>query len=244
MKDGKGADCLREILTGQKGSILPMFAVAVTLLFMVAAVAIDFARYVLATEKLQTAADAASTAAAATSKRYVKLSIDPGAFTAICCAGEACWVCCIDCGDPFEVVGREDDLLDRAGYTRYCCSCGCGPVTLLERWVEYENNGAEAVAAARTFFDINRPKEMDSAAGGESFISSISVRGDKNDPLYPSVIVRTQGRLKTLMMNFMDKLYPGTDLSSLGASRCSQGGSFYYDLDGKWHRAASEGCEE
>lgn len=226
------------------GSILPMFAVVVTLLFIAAAVAVDFARYVLAAEKLQTATDAASTAAAATAGRYVKLSVDPGEYTALCCAGEACWVCCIDCGDPVEVAGREDDLLDSAGYARNCCSCGCGPVILLERWVEYEGGGAGAVEAARTFFDINRPAEMGPGSGGESYISSISIRGDRNDPLYPSVVVRSRGRLKTLMINFMDRMYPGTDLSTLGASRCSQGGAFYYDLNGKWRRAAMEGCEE
>jgi len=108
--------------------------------------------------------------------------------------------------------------------------------------VEYENNGAGARAAAELFFNINKPKEMDSAAGGDSYISSIRLTNDRYDPVYPSVVVKTQGKMKTVMMNFMDRMYPDTNLSELGASRCSQGGSFYYDLNGKWHRAAAEGC--
>lgn len=237
---------MKGLIRDQRGSILPMFAVALTVFFMAAAVAVDYARYIVVAEKLQTAADMAATAAAsAGAKRYVKLLIDPGEYTDICCGDDGCWVCCRDCGESFEVVGREDDLLDRGGYRRYCCSCGCGGMELLDRWVEYENNGADAAAAAEVFFDLNKPKEMDGGAGGESRITSISVRGNQGDPLYPSVIVRTEGRIKTLMMDFMDKLYPGTDLSSLEATRCSQGGVFYYDLDGKWHRAAKslEGCE-
>lgn len=235
---------MRTSISDQQGSILPMFAVVVTVFFMVAAVAVDFARYVLVSEKLQTATDSAATAAAATAKRYVRLEIDPGRYRDCCPDGKGgCRSCCRDCGDSFEVEGREEDLIDKRGYRRYCCSCGCGSVKILDRWVKYERSGADAVAAAELFFNLNRPGEMDNSSGGESYIGSVSVRGNQNDPLYPSVIVRTQGKIKTLMVNFWDKLYPSTDLSSLGAAKCSQGGTFYYDLDGKWHRAAKEGCD-
>jgi hypothetical protein len=229
-------------VSDEKGSILPVFAVVVTVVFMAASVAVDFARYLLAGEKLQTAGDAAATAAAMSAERYVRLSIDPGQSLDLCCSEDGCVSCCNYCGGPFEVSGREDDLIDHKGYKKYCCSCGCGRVAILDRWVEYENNGAEAGTAAEMFFSLNKPEEMDGASGGESHIKSVAVKNNRSDPLYPSVIVRTQGRVKTLMMNFMDKMYPGSDLSGLDASRCSQGGSFYYDLDGKWHRAAGEGC--
>lgn len=219
-----------------------MFAVAVTLFIVAAAVAVDFSRYVLAGEKLQTATDAAATAAAMSSKRYVRIEIDPGSSQMVCCSEDSCWTCCIDCGDTFVIEGREDELIDRGGYRKYFCSCNDGSVQIIDRWVVYENNGAEALAAAKLFFDINRPKEMDTPSGGDSYISSVRVAGERGDPLYPSVVVRTQGKLKTVMMNFLDKMYPGADVSELGASRCSQGGSFYYDLNGKWHRASAEGC--
>ena len=232
---------MKYILKDQRGSILPMFAVVVTMVIMLAAVAVDFARYALASEKLQTAGDSAATAAAMSAKRYVLLMIDPGQVWSICCGFDSCWPCCVGCGNPVQVRGREDDLLDREGYKRYCCDCGCGEITLLDRWVEYENNGAEARAAAEMFFNINKPKEMDTQAGGDSFINSIRLTNDRSDPVYPSVVVKTQGKLKTVMMNFIDRMYP-TNLSELEASRCSQGGAFYYNLNGKWSRAAAEGC--
>lgn len=238
---------MRRLLNDQRGSILPMFAVVLTVVFMVAAVAIDFGRYVVTSEKLKTAGEAAATASTYSAKRYVRIEIDPGQYRDCCDDGKGgCRPCCQDCGDPFEVVGREDDLIDKRGYRRYCCSCGCrGKPKILDRWVKYEDNGSDAAAAAEMFFNLNKPREMDPSTGGESHISSISVRGNRSDPLYPSVIVRTEGRIKTLMMDFMDKLYPGTDLSSLEATRCSQGGVFYYDLNGRWHRAAKslEGCD-
>ncbi len=238
---------VRRLLNDQRGSILPMFAVVFTVAFMVAAVAVDFGRYVVAGEKLKTASEAAATAAAYSAKRYVRIKIDPGRNHDCCDDGrDGCRPCCRKCGDPFEVVGREDDLIDRKGYRRYCCSCGCrGTPVILDRWVKYEDGGSDAVAAAEMFFYLNKPREMDPSAGGKLQISSVSVRENRSDPLYPSVIVRTEGRIKTLMMDFMDELYPGTDLLSLEVSRCSQGGAFYYDLNGKWHRAAKslEGCD-
>lgn len=59
----------------EQGSIMLMFAVVVTVVFIVAAVAIDFARYALAAEKLQTAVDSASLAASKTAYRYVDIQI-------------------------------------------------------------------------------------------------------------------------------------------------------------------------
>lgn len=236
---------MREFFSDQRGSILPMFAVAVTLMIVVAAIAVDFSRYVLASEKLQTAGDSAATAAAMTAKRYVTLEIDRGRRWSLCCSPLGCSPCCVGCDlepNPVIISGREDKLYEQGGYKAYCCDCGCPTPKILDRWVVYENNGAEALAAAKLFFDINKPKEMDTPAGGDSYISSVRVTGERSDPLYPSVVVRTQGKLKTVMMNFLDKMYPGTDVSELGASRCSQGGSFYYDLNGKWHRASAEGC--
>lgn len=229
----------------EKGSILPMFAVVLTLLMMVAAVAVDFARYAAASEKLQTAGDSAATAAAMSAKRYVRLEINRGRYRTCCPTPKGgCRPCCRSCNQTVVISGREDELLERKGYKKYCCSCGCGRVKILDRWVEYEDNGSDARAAANMFFKLNKPEEMDKSAGGDSCISSVSIRGSRGDPLYPSVIVRTRGKVKTLLMDFIEKMYPDTHTSSLDASRCSQGGAFYYDLNGKWHRAAGKGCPD
>jgi len=235
---------LRPLIKDQRGSILPVFAVAVVAVFMAAFTAIEFSRYVVISEKLQIAGDAASSAAALSAKRYVRLRIYPGTSWSVCCSGDECSPCCVSCGDPIEIGGKEDDLIDRLGYKRYCCSCGCdGVPEILDRWVEYENGGEEAKAAAQALFRINKPGEMSESSGGESEITSVEINGDRRSPLYPSVIVRTRGRIKTLFLDFVDRMFPGSDLSYLEASKCSQGGSFYYDLNGKWHRAAQEGCE-
>jgi len=62
----------------ESGSILLMFAVVITVVFIVAAIALDFARYVLAAEKLQTAVDSAADAASKTAYRYVDIRITYG----------------------------------------------------------------------------------------------------------------------------------------------------------------------
>ncbi|MCL6478851.1 MAG: hypothetical protein K6T65_10585, partial [Peptococcaceae bacterium] len=69
---------MKKVHSDERGGILVMFAFVLVLVFFVAAVAVDYARYVAATEKLQTAVDSASLAAAKTAYRYVKLEIDRG----------------------------------------------------------------------------------------------------------------------------------------------------------------------
>jgi hypothetical protein len=237
---------LLKLLNDERGSILPLFAAVVVIFTMLASVVVDYARYAVVSEKLKTAAESASTAAAMSAKRYVKLKIDPGSELSVCCDQYSCWSCCVDCGASFTVQGREDELVDSGGYRSYCCSCGCGSVEIKDRWVEYEDNGSDSAAAAAMFFALNKPREMSEAEGGESYISSLDVRGSRSaDPLYPSVIVRTGGKIKTLMMDFFDEVNPGGDFSEMNLSRCSQGGSYYYDLNGKWHRSArsADGCE-
>jgi hypothetical protein len=223
-----------------------MFAVALTVLIMAMAVAIDFSRYVMVSEKLKTATDSAALAASLTATRYVRVEIDPGSQEDICCDSEGkCRRCCKDCGESFQVEGSEDALIGSRGYKKYCCSCGCGSVQILERWVKYENNGAGARTAAQVYFDLNKPAEMDTAGGGEARVTSVDVYNNRSSPLYPSAVVRARGKIKTLMLNFMDKLYPDTNLSGLESSRCSQGGTYYYDVGGQRHRAAAsiEGCQ-
>lgn len=63
------------VLEDERGGVLLMFAVVVTVVFMAAAVAVDFGRYVIASEKLQTAVDSASLAGAKTAYRYVKIQV-------------------------------------------------------------------------------------------------------------------------------------------------------------------------
>lgn len=235
---------IKNLLTEEKGSILPIFAVVITMLFLVGAFAIDYARYVVASEKLLTATESAATSASLTAKRYVRLEIDPGSRRDCCPDGEGgCNPCCKRCRDKIIVTGREDQLLDRNGYKSYCCSCGCPSPKILDRWVEYERGGSDAVAVAKMFFDINKPSEMTSEQGGSSQVTSVEAINNKSDPRYPSVEVESKGSVKTLLMRLLDGFYPDTNFDSLEAERCAQSGTFYYNTRGEWIRAPREGCD-
>lgn len=230
---------VKELLTEEKGSILPIFAVVITVFFIVGAVAIDYARYVAASEKLLTATESAAVSASLTAKRYVTLEIDPGSQRSCCPnANGGCTPCCKRCKNKKIVTGREDELLDKKGYKRYCCSCGCSGYKILNRWVEYEENGSEAAAIAKKFFNLNKPSEMSDAQ-----ITSIEAINNKSDPRYPSVIVESKGSVKTLLINALDSFFPVTNLDTIEAKRCAQGDTFYLDLKGRWTRAPWEGCE-
>lgn len=120
--------------------------------------------------------------------------------------------------------------------------CRCRPqgYVILDRWVEYPVQ-AETVNSSQALFLINKPKEMD-GENGEAGIKSISIYSDRDDPRYPSVAVRAQGKMKTIWMNFMNKLDPSADLSSLRAEKCGQSESFYVGLQGKYIRVAQDAC--
>lgn len=66
------------LIKDQKGSILPITAAIMFVALAIVAVMLDFGRYTVAKEKLQTAGDAASLAGAKSGYRYVRLWIDPG----------------------------------------------------------------------------------------------------------------------------------------------------------------------
>ncbi|WP_031516872.1 Tad domain-containing protein [Desulfofalx alkaliphila] len=238
----------KNLLNDERGSILPITAAVIFIFLALIAVVTDFGRANIAKEKLQVASDAASLAGAKSVDRYVRLEIDPGSRKSSCCDESGCSPCCVDCGDPFTVVGKEADLLDNNGWQNYCCSCGCNGMKILDRWVNYKNNGADVYMAANTLFEINRPKEMDISTGGSAFITvNASYLRDTNrgNPYYPSVIVRAQGKVKTVMMDVFKTIAPDTDFSYIETSTCSQGRTYYRDLStGKWSRPPSSYCNE
>ncbi len=239
----------KNILKDQKGGILPITAGVIFIFLALVAIVVDFGRYTAAKEKLQTAGDTAALAAAKSVDRYVKLEIDPGSSRECCDCDDGCCPCCIDCGDPFTVVGKESDLIDNEGWRRYCCSCGCnGEPKILDRWVDYKNNGSDAIDAAKAVFEINKPSEMEEHAGGSSDISvdtSYLSQSRRNSDLYPSVFVQAHGKVRTLLMDFFKLIDPNADFEYLDASTCSQGRTYYRDvLNGKWQRPPDSYCEE
>ncbi|WP_031516965.1 pilus assembly protein TadG-related protein [Desulfofalx alkaliphila] len=227
----------------EDGSILLLTLGVMFILLAIIATVFDFGRYNAAMEKLQNATDAASLAAAKSAERWVKLEIDPGEKRDVCCGPFGCSECCKYCGGTIIVTGTEAELLDNNGWKDYCCTCGCGSVEILDRWVEYKNGGSDAVKAANTLFEMNKPKEMEDVTGGDSYITSIDIRDNRRDPYYPSVIVKTHGRVKTIMMDFLNIIAPDSDFSHIKGSTCSQGETYYVDLKtGKWQRPPEAYC--
>lgn len=214
------------------------------MILLIAGVAIDYSRYVAASEKLLTATESAAMAGALTAKRYVKLEVDKGKYRA-CCPSEdgGCSPCCKSCQKKIIISGAERELLENKGYKKYCCSCGCGRVKILDQWVEYSNDGFDAQIEAERFFKLNTPKEMTCFQGGSAEISNIEIVNKRSDPRYPSVIVEAKGKIKTLIMEAMNGILFNRLSNYLTTERCVQGGSFYYDIHGRWQRPPEEGCE-
>lgn len=107
--------------------------------------------------------------------------------------------------------------------------------------MEYPNRG-DTVNMAQTFFGLNKPKEMD-GDNGESYIRDIKIYDDSNDPRYPSVAVRAQGKMKTIWMKAMNRMDPSVDLSQLNAERCGQSESTFMELNGKYVKVAQGACD-
>lgn len=153
----------------------------------------------------------------------------------------------MSCGST-TVTGKEVDLIEKGGWRGYVpdwvwdkCQCKYPAYAISDRWAEYPNR-EDTVNMAKTFFNLNKPKEMD-GDHGQSYINNIKIFDDRNDPRSPSVLVEAQGKTKTLWLNFMNKARPDVDMSYIDAKRCAQSESFYKELNGKYVRVAEGTCE-
>jgi len=211
---------------------------------LILAIVVDFGRFTVVKEKLQTASDAASLAAAKSVDRMVRIEIDRGSARS-CCGSRPCTPCCVDCGSV-TVVGREAYLIDAEGWRSYCCSCGCGGMEILDRWVNHTGGGNDAADAAKIFFERNIPQEMESINGGEALVTVDTTylsETQRSSPLYPTVFINAQGRIKTLLLGFFDSFAPHMNTSEMEMTVCSQGRTYYRDVsNGKWSHPPDNRC--
>jgi len=234
----------------ENGGILPLTAGFILVAVLILIAVVDFGRYTVTKEKLQTAGDSASLAGAKSVERMVQLEIKRGDKLDECCGLFDCWPCCLTCpgGDTVIVTGRESYLLESEGWKSYCCSCGCDGMKILDRWVNYTNGGNDAINAARSFFEINKPPEMEPTKGGNVTISIDTTylsETRKGSPLYPSIIIKTEGKIKTLMMGIFSTITPTADTKEMKIKTCSQGRSYYRDtITGKWRHPPNNNCQE
>lgn len=233
----------------ENGGILPITAGFILVAVLLLVVVVDFGRYTVSKEKLQTAGDAASLAGAKSVDRMVMLEIERGDFIDCCGDDDKCSPCCRHCSPAvITVSGKETDLLDNKGWESYCCSCGCEGMKVIDRWVNHTHGGNDAINAARAFFEINKPPEMEIVNGGDVGVSidatylSESRRGS---PLYPSVFVRAEGRIRTLMMGIFNTFDPDVNTAEMNMSTCSQGRTYYRSAwNGKWQHPPDSNCAE
>jgi len=233
-----------KLVGDERGSMLVLTAGFIFIGVLILAIVVDFGRFTVVKEKLQTAGDAASLAAAKSVDRMVRIEIDRGSYRS-CCGSRPCTPCCVDCG-TITVVGREAYLIDAAGWRSYCCNCGCGGMEILDRWVNHTGGGNDAVTAARIFFDMNTPHEVELSNGGDVFLTVDTTylsETQRSSPLYPTVFINAQGRIKTLLLGFFDSFAPGMNVSEMEMSVCSQGRTYYRDVGtGKWSQAPDNQC--
>ena len=235
----------------ESGQLLPLTAGFIIIAVLLLAIVVDFGRYTVEKEKLQTASDAASLAAAKNVERWVELEVVVGMKKV---ETELSYMC-IYCRDEYgniiisrTAIGLEDDLLPY-GYRSYCCSeCDeniCYPI-LKRRWVNYTDSGHDAIVAANSLFGMNVPAEMTAANGGSASMS-VDTRylsqSYRSSAYYPSVFINAQGKIKTLMIDIFSSFSPGLDASEMDMSTCSQGRSYYRDAsNSKWSVPPSNQC--
>lgn len=227
-------------LKDERGTILLITAIVTVILAVLLAGLIDFGRVMILREQAQTAADAASLAAALSgAQRMVKVNVytDRGEREVCSCDETGCTCWCEGCGITVHTVtGLEKDLVDNDGWRMYCdppCSCGGGSCwfEIADRWVKYDP--AASRTAADSFFAANAPRDAVSA-----WLARLNVHASRNDPFYPAVTAYGRAVIKSLFPGLF-KVFPDT----YAADACSQGDIFYKDPhSNKWSEAPPDAC--
>ncbi|WP_128739131.1 pilus assembly protein TadG-related protein [Desulfocucumis palustris] len=215
----------------QRGTVILMAVLLVSILLIMAGVATDLARAWVAREDLQAAIEAASLAGARNAKRYVTVTVEPGHKE--CSTDEdghtSCW--CVS--EPIvDRSGNEVHMIDEDGWRHNECDNYLG---IRKRWLEYPNDTAEIMQGV---FDVNRPSLLEE--DGEITSERIKINDSASDEAYPSVTVRAGGSVNTFLLKL-------AGIDELEFNRCSQSASYYDKIvEGKiygWERPEDD-CKE
>ncbi|MCL6478684.1 MAG: Tad domain-containing protein, partial [Peptococcaceae bacterium] len=101
-----GGSCL--IRDDERGTLLFLTVMLLSILLILAGVGVDLARVWVAREQAQTAVDAAALAGASAAVRYVTVSVRPGHCETCCSDDGRCRCCCV-----------SDPVTDRTGTEKY-----------------------------------------------------------------------------------------------------------------------------
>lgn len=231
---------MKQLVTNEQGTILPIMAVLVVVLTLLFAGLAEFGRYLILREQTQTASDAAALAASYSNvRRKVKIDVitDRGEREVCDCDESGCTCWCEGCGTVTKhVTGYEKDLIDNEGWRAYCvppCSCGGGSCwyEIKDRWVEYSPSYSRDTAEA--FALLNTPDQAK-----DVWLDRLVVHGDRSDKYYPSVVAYVKSRMGSLFPGLFG-VFPG----DYQTETCSQGDTFYIvPGTGKWRKAPPDAC--
>ncbi|WP_273000620.1 pilus assembly protein TadG-related protein [Hydrogenibacillus schlegelii] len=253
-------------IENERGNLLLITAAVIVVLIIAFAGLTEFGRYLIMREQAQTAADAAALAAATSgTKTWVK--IDVYTYCGASRTKDGCESCGTRVvrgviGTERDLIDRGEWIR----YTTPQCECSCGGLQtwyeIVDRWVEYKR-GDQAQAAGR-FFQANRPTFAETADVRSVEVRRYptvweTVRQDyahidylnanphyvtypvpddlRQDPFYPSVVVRAEAWMKTLWDGFLGIF------RDRKANVCAQGDTFYQDPQtGRWIKPPDEAC--
>ncbi len=219
---------IKIMVSNQRGNILIIFASVMIVILLLLAGMVDFGRYLIVREKLQTAADAAALASSTSEvKRMVNIDVitDRGDKTNYYWDGSGQMVrSCKPCGtETVNVVGEEAELIDNEGWREYCadpCDC-CGAsysYKINKRWVEYEEHKTGRGDTAEEFFQANLE-----ANGLTREITKLIAYDEPNHPAYPSVVVYATTDINSLFEGLFN-VFPEKYTTNV----CAQGNTYYH----------------
>lgn len=229
----------KQMLTNERGNILIIFASVMIVIFVLFAGMVDFGRYLIIREKMQTAADAAALASSTSEvKRMVNITVTTDRGNAHHCNKYRCW--CSGCGTVEHTVeGEEVQLIDNEGWRVYIapyCSCGGGSANYVinKRWVVYDNKTGSGDTADK-YFQANM-----TASGLTGKITKLITYDDPNHPAYPSVDVYATTEINSLFKDLW-KVFPAKYTTDV----CAQASTYYHknvnDSD-SWQKPPEDYC--
>lgn len=250
----------KPMIADTRGAILVVMTVVVLVLTLLFAGLVEYGRYLLAYEELQTATDAAALVAAGSSaERQVKIEVttDRGEYR-YCrrkCSGSGenrrCrTVCSCRACSPRTVTkvvtGSQRELVEQGGWRAYCvdsCGSGCAGATcshkIVDQWVTYDE--PKMWATAKEVFRLNLPKQAKDAQ-----IMDIRIYDDPmaDRPFYPSAVVHARARMDSLLANEANGLFGFRPFPhEYQVDSCGQGLTFYRDFrTGKFIEAPEDAC--
>lgn len=220
-REGIGRFQAGKLARDQRGAILFMTVVFMTVLLVLAGVGADMARWYVAKEQNQTAVDAAALAGSFSGERYVTIEVQYAHTEERCSiradGSERCRTVCV-ADPPVTLSGKEKTLVEDGGWRKGTCSDQF--LGIKERWIEFPGD-TESITSA--VFDYNAPQLLKSSRGGQ--LENTEVKAYDSGRFAPSVVAKSQGKLDTFLLHLIG-------IDDLPVNNCGQSGTFYDVISG------------